>query len=148
MVLPVQLAKQFYEQLSFYSCTVSNFEQYTLAKFIEQGYFEKHINRMRLHYGRKRNEVLRIIKSIFNETQYNIEENDSGLHFLLEVNTDLSDSELKDMLIKRGVKISAVSDYEMVQDGSDKQHKFIINYSNVNNQRLKAALETFFDCIF
>ena len=47
MILPVHLANQFYRQLSFYSCTVSNFEQYTLAAFINQGYFEKHINRMR-----------------------------------------------------------------------------------------------------
>lgn len=147
MVLPVRLAKQFYEKLSFYSCTVSNFEQYTLAKFIEQGYFEKHINRMRLHYRRKRSEVLQIIKSTFNEDQYNIEENDSGLHFLLEINTDLSDSSIEDMLIKKGVKIRAVSDYEMQKDSSNKQHKFIINYSNINNQRLKKALETFSDCI-
>ena len=49
MVLPEHLANEFYRRLSFYSCTVSTFEQYTLARFISEGYFEKHINRMRLH---------------------------------------------------------------------------------------------------
>ena len=34
MVLPDELAERFYRELSFYSCTVSNFEQYTLAQFI------------------------------------------------------------------------------------------------------------------
>lgn len=34
MVLPGQLLEKFYKKLSFYSCTVSNFEQYTLAGFI------------------------------------------------------------------------------------------------------------------
>lgn len=41
MVLPQTLAEKFYRELSFYSCTVSNFEQYTLAEFIENGSFEK-----------------------------------------------------------------------------------------------------------
>ena len=40
MVLPVHLVNRFYQTLSFYSCTVSNFEQYTLAAFIQQGYFD------------------------------------------------------------------------------------------------------------
>ena len=54
MILPRELFQQYYKRLSFYSCTVSNFEQYTLAKFIEEGYFEKHINRLRNYYHNKR----------------------------------------------------------------------------------------------
>ena len=50
MALPRPLLKRFYDELGFYSCPVSNFEQYTLARFIEDGYFEKHINRARKHY--------------------------------------------------------------------------------------------------
>ena len=37
MVLPESLADEYYKRLSFYSCTVSNFEQYTLSRFIENG---------------------------------------------------------------------------------------------------------------
>ena len=40
MILPRPLLEQFYQKLSFYSCTVSNFEQYTLDLFIKEGYFE------------------------------------------------------------------------------------------------------------
>ena len=57
MVLPSHLANKMYKEYSFKSCTVSNFEQCILAEFISQGYFEKHINRMRLYYIRKRKEV-------------------------------------------------------------------------------------------
>src|SRR5699024_10428381 len=55
MVLPKALMERYKDELSFYACTVSNFEQYTLAKFIEQGYLEKHINRMRNYYRNIRN---------------------------------------------------------------------------------------------
>lgn len=47
MVLPKQLVKPFHEKLGFYSCTVPSFEQYVLAELINNGDFERHINRVR-----------------------------------------------------------------------------------------------------
>ena len=47
MVLPKQLASAFDERLGFYSCTVPTFEQYVIAKLIQNGDFERHINRVR-----------------------------------------------------------------------------------------------------
>jgi len=47
MVLPKHLVPVFKEKLGFYSCTVPTFMQYVLAKLINQGDFERHINRVR-----------------------------------------------------------------------------------------------------
>lgn len=141
MILPEHLANIFYEKLSFYSCTVSTFEQYTLATFISRGYFEKHINRMRLHYVRKRAEILEIIKRNFTENECLIIENDSGLHFLLQFRTELSDQEVKRRLWKEKIKIGAVTDYDMSHEGKDK-HQFILNYSNMEIDGLEKALNT------
>ena len=47
MVLPQSLVGVFEEKLGFYSCTVPAFEQYVLAEFINNGDFERHINRVR-----------------------------------------------------------------------------------------------------
>ena len=49
MVLPKQLVGKFEERLGFYSCTVPTFEQLVIAKVIENGDFERHINRVRRH---------------------------------------------------------------------------------------------------
>ncbi|MBQ3824211.1 MAG: PLP-dependent aminotransferase family protein [Clostridia bacterium] len=46
-VMPKRLADVFYEKLGFYSCTVSTYEQLVLAALIENGDFERHINRVR-----------------------------------------------------------------------------------------------------
>ena len=43
MVLPKQLMDLYARQLSFYSCTVSSFEQGALARFIRGGYFVCHM---------------------------------------------------------------------------------------------------------
>lgn len=138
MVLPEALANEFYRRLSFYSCTVSTFEQYALARFINEGYFEKHINRMRLKYGRRRAKIIEIIQKNFTEQQCRILENDSGLHFILEFNTNRSDKELAEVLLNQNIKISSITDYDMSDAATkDDKHQFIVTYSNMDVERLK-----------
>ena len=141
MILPEKLAELFYEKLAFYSCTVSTFEQYTLASFISQGFFEKHINRMRLHYGRKRARVIEIIKKYFTEDECRIIENDSGLHFILEFNMSMSDIVFKELLKSNNILISSVTDFKMDEEISD-THQFILNYSNIDVDRLDSVMKT------
>ncbi len=47
MVLPETMLTKFENQIGFYSCTVPVFEQYVLAELINNGDFERHINRTR-----------------------------------------------------------------------------------------------------
>lgn len=47
MVLPERLMPVFEEKLSFYACTVPVLDQYLLARFIRDGSFERHLNRLR-----------------------------------------------------------------------------------------------------
>lgn len=60
MVLPVHLVKSFEEKLGFYSCTVPTFMQYVLTELINNGDFERHINRVR---RKKRKELSKTIQS-------------------------------------------------------------------------------------
>ena len=63
MVLPTGLMEEFRRRLGFYSCTVPSFEQYTLARFLSRGHFEKHINRMRKFYKQRRNTVVSLLEN-------------------------------------------------------------------------------------
>ena len=47
MILPEHLVKTFDNKLGFYSCTVPTFMQYVLTELINNGDFERHINRVR-----------------------------------------------------------------------------------------------------
>ncbi len=53
MVLPKRLVKPFNDRLGFYSCTVPTFEQFVLAELINNGDFERHINRERRNKRRE-----------------------------------------------------------------------------------------------
>ena len=47
MVLPQKLVGDFDRRLGFYSCTVPTFEQFVIARLLQNGDFERHINKVR-----------------------------------------------------------------------------------------------------
>lgn len=145
MVLPVHLVNRFYRELSFYACTVSNFEQYTLAAFIRQGYFEKHINRMRLYYSRQRKKMIETIKKSRLNDVCEIMENGSGLHFLIQIKTEKMDEMILHALEEKGIRVNALSEYFFTP--SDRKHCFIINYSNVDIEKAGKACDVFYEIL-
>ena len=139
MVLPPALANDYYSRLSFYSCTVSTFEQYTLARFISDGYFEKHLNRMRLFYARLRKQLLQQIAASPIADRIDVQERDSGLHFLLKLNTRRPDAELRELLSSRGINLLPLSAYYRNPDNAP-EHTFVFNYSSLDTSMLEQAL--------
>ena len=129
MVLPSHLMEMYYKKLSFYSCTVSTFEQLTLAHFISEGYYEKHINRMRTTSRKKRDLLLSCIKESRLGAAATINEEESGLHFILNLKMKGSEKDFLEKLKKQGINISPVS-----------KNSYMINYSSVPMDRIREAV--------
>lgn len=140
MVLPMSLLSTFSERLGFYACTVPVFEQYTLCRFLTGGYFEKHISRMKNRYKSTRDRVIRAIEGCQFADKVTIREEHAGLHFLLEVDTQRSDEEIKKLCLGAGIRVSCLSDY--LHSPSDIfSHKVVINYSALNSEMIDTASE-------
>ena len=141
MILPPALMERFRRTLGFYSCTVPSFEQYTLARFLSGGWFEKHLNRMRRSYRTRRNRVIELLQSSPFAARFTILEQDAGLHFLLRIDTDRSDRELKALCARSGIYVRCLSDYyEGTVPGWAKKC-LVINYSGLEEQTLTEALD-------
>ena len=140
MILPKHLFELFYKQLSFYSCTVSNFEQYTLARFLSDGYFEKHINRMRTHYKGIRDTLLDAIKKSPFSSRIRISEEDAGLHFLMQIDTKQTDRELLQTASKHGVHLACLSQYYFIPTADMPEHTLILNYSGLALEQIPTAV--------
>lgn len=136
MVLPDSLLRAYNERLAFYSCTVPSFEQYTLAKFMSGGHFEQHISRMKNHYRQLRRELIALIDTLPFRDRLTILEEHSGLHFLLKVDTKLSDAELVSKARDMGVSISALSEFSR-SDTQDFEHRLVVNYSGITKEQLR-----------
>lgn len=146
MVLPSHLTTLFYQKLGFYSCTVSNFEQFTLAKFIEGGYFERHLNRMRTYYRNKCDKLLQYLAKNTTAPYLTVEGENSGLHFLLHLDTQSSDTKLKQVSAIQGLEIKFLSDYyhEKINDNS---HTLLMNYTGIEEKELYPALDKLFNAL-
>ena len=141
-----ELLAQFHARLGFYSATVSNFEQYTLAKFIKEGYFEKHINRMRKYYRNQRDALLSCIKKSPLSSCVTITEKDAGLHFLMHIESDLSEETIRQNALQKGIRLASLSQFyhgEKPVSGA----AFIINYSAIQPERLDEAIHLLSQCI-
>jgi GntR family transcriptional regulator/MocR family aminotransferase len=146
MILPPHLCELFRRRLAFYSCTVSSFEQYTLARFITGGFFENHINRIKKLYRTERDSVIGAIRQSRLSRCASICEMDSGLHFLLRIDADIDDAAVAAACESRRIRLSFMSEYisgRMPQY----DHYIVVNYSGIDAQRLPEALDELADIV-
>lgn len=85
MALPEDLAAQFELKLGFYSNTVSPLEQLALARFIEQGHYERHVNRLRTHAKQLQDGLVRRVRESSLAKEVAFEGFDRGLYFSMRV---------------------------------------------------------------
>lgn len=148
MVLPPALVNDFVNKLGSYSCQVSAFEQFTLARFMEEGNYETHINRMKNYYRSIRNTFIQNLQKSQLMPFCQITEEEAGLHFLLTVHTKEAGPLLKKRLKTQGINISLLSDYSYNSEPEDAP-TFVVNYSCIKKEligetikRMEAALLT------
>ena len=131
MVIPQHLMGIYQHMSSYHGCTVPTFEQYVLYKFMNGGFFERHINRMRNHY-REKLELIRQLVSPYPWIKLHGDE--AGLHFLMEIMTGDTISHIKTKLEK--YKIHAV----MIEDQQIFNHPcLLIGYSGIEMKDIEKA---------
>ena len=136
MVLPTALMARFRAELGFYSCTVPSFEQYTLARFLEEGHFEKHINRMRKAYRSTRNRLVEMLTQCPLADSLSIQEENAGLHFLLRIDTDQSGQMLLGRCADLGIRIQNLSHFYHENCPPQTQQTLVVNYAGLRDEDL------------
>ncbi len=137
MVLPPELMGEFTRRLGFYGCTVPSFEQYTLARFLRDGAFEKHLNRMRKYYKIRRNKVLSAISSCPKSEKLTIREADAGLHFLLQVDTTESEEALVARWEAAGIRVRTLASYYHGPMPPEAAKCLVVNYAGLTDAQLE-----------
>lgn len=146
MVLPKPLMEEFNNKLNYLSCTVSTFEQYTLAEFINQGYFERHINRMRNNYKKLRQQLLKALTSHPDHERIKILQQSSGLYFLLQIDTILSDRDLEARLRQKGLMLQPLQHYYQNRQAAP-EHTFVVNYSSIASTDIHQIVDALFSSL-
>ena len=140
LVLPPALVGLYREKLGFYACTVPAIEQHTLALFLSEGYFESHLNRMRVFYRGRRDRVLEAVQDSHLAGRCHPLREEAGLHFLLELDTDVPDRELARRGEEAGLRLSFLTDYQR-REGSAPAHTLVVHYPALAPEGLGRGLE-------
>ena len=139
MVLPKPLMELYSSQMSFYSCTVSGFEQDALARFISGGYFERHINRLRRYYEKQRAAVVEAIEKSSLREIAQVGNIHTGTHFILSVNSEMSDSEIVEAAHSLGMHLAMLSDY-CAYPTARMFHHVVINFASIDPSQIEPAV--------
>lgn len=138
MVLPGALTEQLHTRLSFLSGSVSSFEQYTLAAFLKEGYYERHISRMRNAYRQYRTRILRCLEESALSGAARVEEDSAGLHFILHVLREIDDDQFVKELGQEGIRLLPVSRF-CYRNPEKYSHRFILHYGDIPEENLRKA---------
>jgi GntR family transcriptional regulator/MocR family aminotransferase len=141
MVLPPKLLKIYRQKFMFYSCTVPNFEQYTLSKFMNRGFFERHLFRMRNAYKERRDLFITGILSSKLAPHVEIIGQDAGLHFLMRVENGMDESQLVSTAKQANIRVYGLSEYYHFPDKNCPQSTVVIGYSGLHPDQINQAVE-------
>lgn len=136
MVLPESLLEVYRRDCSFYSCTVSRIDQRILNEFIRDGYFERHLNKMRMHYRAKHDLLLAELEPF--KKAFTISGEDAGLHLLLTAKGAVTEAQLLSAATEAGVKVYGMSE-NMVETDATKA-TILLGFGSVSEPEMKEGL--------
>ncbi|MEA4964206.1 MAG: PLP-dependent aminotransferase family protein [Oscillospiraceae bacterium] len=140
LVLPPRLMAEYRRRLGFYSCTVPSLEQLTLAQFLSEGYFEKHLNRMRKHYRLLRDRLLAALRESRAADCLSIQAEDSGLHFILTADGVSDSAAFCAGLSLHGLTVSPLARYYMGTPDPEAARRFVFDYGNLEEAGIPAVV--------
>ena len=108
LVLPKKLLKVYTEKCGFYASTVPKIQQMTICNFMKEGYFERHLNRMRSSYKKKHDFLMEEIKK--RKWIRKVYGDNAGLHVIAEIESHFSDEELTKLAQGIGIRIYPISE--------------------------------------
>ncbi len=139
MVLPDELLNRYQKDFNFYSSTVSRFEQHTLYRFIHDGHFGRHINRMRNVYRKRKDTLVGAFKESAMGGTFNIIGENAGLHFLLQVNNGRTEQDLIALAATAGVKVTGLSQYCLKPVENLPKSTIVLGYAGFPPEDMKTA---------
>lgn len=137
IVLPKPLLSLYQERSSFLNSTVSKVDQMILKKFIEEGYYERHLNKTRALYKSRHDVLLNCLKNMQDLCQVSGE--NAGVHLLLHFQNGMSEDELTKRAEARGVKVYGLTEY-FVEPQKKRQATILLGYANMNEEKIKEAV--------
>ena len=143
MVLPYRLLTMYRRLFRDYSTNVSLLDQRTLYRFMQQGYFERHLRKMRTVYKKKHDALIQSIHHHFG-SQATIIGQGAGLHVILElVGNSLNEEELINRAQEKDVRLFPLSTTYL--HNSKKHCQIMLGFGSMSNHEIDRGIELLYE---
>lgn len=139
MVLPYRFLSIYQKLFRNYASSVSLLEQKVLYEFMKQGYWERHLRKMRTMYKKKHDTLIQSIERHFGD-QVKILGQGAGLHVVLEFTTSrFNEQDLITRAREKDVRVFPISDTYQ----SDNHHpsRVLLGFGSMSPAKLAEGIE-------
>lgn len=138
MVLPNALVQPFKERFAQFEQNASSLHQRTMAQFMAQGEWTRHIKRMRLAYKQKMQHLVQELQRQFGQQIFVLGEQ-SGLYVLVKMKSLLSEQQLIQRAAPYGVKVYPTSPFFIHQTRDEPMLQ--LGFSKLTMEEIKRGIE-------
>lgn len=135
-VAPQTLIEQMANLRAISDYQSNSLTQLTLARFIEQGHFERHVHRMRRIYAKKRACLRRAI--LDSGLPAELTGTDSGLNGMVRLATGLNVHKISQQVLEAGVWVPPISRYRRDQQQPD--DALVVGYGGVSPEQIRSGI--------
>ncbi|MGX7091375.1 MocR-like pyridoxine biosynthesis transcription factor PdxR [Hutsoniella sourekii] len=144
MVVPDRILPAFMSLYGREQSPINSLVQYSLRDFFVEGYFERHINRSRRFYKKKRDHLINLLLECDPHGQLQGEA--AGLHLLWRPSRAFDSQALKSKLELAGYRLNTLADYCLQPKAGDDQFLFI-SFSSLSTDQMNHFVSHLSTCL-
>jgi len=136
LVVPESLIAQVDAYCHMRSCACPPLLQASVADFIEQGHFYRHLKRMRQLYVQRRKYLTQAIASSFPTGELQVEPQHGGIQLCTRLDPRIADSEVTTLARQRGLSLQPLSEWRIAKSGNgNKRNGLLMGFTNIVSQQ-------------
>lgn len=146
MILPWQLLSVYRKKCGFYTSTVSRIQQMTVCRFMQDGYFERHLNKMRGIYKGRHDILLQLLKG--KNWVSRIYGHNAGLHLVVKLNCRFTEQDVIARAAERGIRVQGMSEcYIEGCSRTDSSPILLLGFGNLSEKQIREGIRALEMCV-
>jgi GntR family transcriptional regulator/MocR family aminotransferase len=142
MVLPHWILELYLNKYKMNEQTTSKLDQLALARFINRGYMQSHIRKMKKYYEDKYVIITKAIQKYMGDNVKLIS-SDTGMRVILEIKTNYTEDQIVQLAENADVNISPISKYYKAKSNykQDGIIRVLISYKGISAEDIEPAIK-------
>lgn len=143
MVLPKSLLAAYRQTFLHYSSSVPRFDQQVVARFMQDGHFARHLNRMRKLYQKKLEKLTSLLQLYAPTVKISGEQ--AGMHIVLTIETEQTEKDLIHLAKQADIRVFGLQSYD-VRERAVSPPQIILGFGSLSEKEIEQGIDRLMAC--